>query len=424
MSHRILSILQVGDVHLPDYQNSRVVDHKDKGFPQEVLNHIAPTRLEVVAKSLINLMETGEPKPAGIIISGDLTSRGDLKGYRECIEYLCRILQLDDPKKWIPDQIHVVPGNHDIDRNSIDEHADIYSKFIPLVDSWTDKGLTVMASDERRHTQIEERGMRLDLFSINSCLGCGAKDYFPGSIREELTKLLKGAPFNVSAVQLDTPAFDSQRLSQIKDDIDSLTQTTLPIVSSHHNILPQAEPRIEIYTEAINGGLARSMLSNLGRPVIYCHGHIHRDPIEIIVSPKAIKGRLVLIAAPLLSDGYNVIEIHFARSGTPIGCVVKPYRLRSEGVMKLESPVRIPLLGHRDSTRTSIDGGLAGVLDAVSSQARRFRILLDLVRESGEGERTEDDLVGLLLELEWAGLIKITDREEHHVHWQIYRNDP
>jgi hypothetical protein len=282
----------------------------------------------------------------------------------------------------------------------------------------------VLASEKRRHTQIEERGMRLDLFSINSCLGCGAKNYLPGTIRDELTNLLKGAPFDVSAVQLDTPAFDSDLLGQIKDDIDSLTQTTLPIVSSHHNILPQAEPRIEIYTEAINGGLVRSMLSNLGRPILYCHGHLHRDPIEIIVSPKAVKGRLVLVAAPLLSDGFNLIEVHFARSGTPIGCVIKPYRLRDEGVVKKESPVRIPLLGHRDSTRTSTDDGLATVLDAVNSHAKRFRQLQAIIKTSDDAQRTDEELVGLLLELEWAGLITITDRDENHVHWQIYRNDP
>jgi len=424
MPQRILTILQIGDVHLPDYQSSRIVNHKDKGFPQSVLNLIAPTRLQVVAKCLINLMETSRHKPAGIIISGDLTSRGNLKGYQDCVDYLCTVLQLNDSNKWIPDQIHVVPGNHDIDRANIDDKSDLYSKFIPLCESWQSKGLTVLANENRRHTQILKAGMRVDLFSINSCLGCGAKDYLPGAIREELTTLLKGAPFDVSAMQLDTPAFDSDVLNLIKDDIDSLTKTTLPIVSSHHNILSQAQPRIEIYTEAINGGLVRSMLSNLGRPVLYCHGHLHKDPIEIVVSPKAAKGRLVLIAAPLLSDGFNVIEVHFARSGMPIGCVVRPYRLGDEGVVKKDSPVRIPLLGHRDATRTSTDDALNVVLNEVNSQAKRFRQLHDKIQAGDVPERTDKELVGLLLELEWAGLVTITDRDEDHMHWQIYRNDP
>ena len=59
----------------------------------------------------------------------------------------------------------------------------------------------------------------------------------------------------------------------------------LSVIVAHHNLLPQRLPRLAPYTELVNGGALRASLGELGKPVLYLHGHIHEDPIEILRSP-------------------------------------------------------------------------------------------------------------------------------------------
>jgi hypothetical protein len=265
-------------------------------------------------------------------------------------------------------------------------------------------------------------------------VGCGEKRFLPAQLREELhhllakyveDKKLKEA-FALVGEQLDTPAFLEEHLASLRAAVDGLPVTNLPIVLAHHNILPQTTARLDIYTEVINGGLVRSRLLQSTCPVIYCHGHIHDDPIEIIASPPFSSGPLVSISAPPFSMGFNLIEIWYGQKNVALGCVVKPYRLgRDASVREDESrAVRILL---RQSEMHNYFGHER--IEVVLSHLRpkvfeRFEVILSRLRSASEVHAQERSLVEPLLEAEWFGLVEILNRDKGHRHWQVRRVVP
>ena len=78
-----------------------------------------------------------DPSVCGLLICGDLTTKGDLDGYGSCVEYLDKAMEVGNTAKWNGDSLHVVPGNHDVKRELCDpDGVDLFGKFDPLVTSW------------------------------------------------------------------------------------------------------------------------------------------------------------------------------------------------------------------------------------------------------------------------------------------------
>jgi hypothetical protein len=48
---------------------------------------------------------------------------------------------------------------------------------------------------------------------------------------------------------LDTPAFDQDHIEEVCHTIGGMNKKNVPVVVAHHNILPQAIPRVAAYTE-------------------------------------------------------------------------------------------------------------------------------------------------------------------------------
>ena len=182
-------------------------------------------------------------------------------------------------------------------------------------------------------------------------------------------------------------------------------------------MLPQPELRIDLYTELINGGRFRNVLASLGSTVIYCHGHIHDDPVEIVTHPARHSGQLVIVSAPLFRDGFNVLEVCFSDDNEPVGCKIYPYRVERFASIRARSPVKIPLqpAGHRATLCGEVS---LSILSAIGDRAMRFRELLDVL--------TLDDatLASQLELLEWISLVDIRNREDPARHWHISRIGP
>ena len=301
-----LKFIQLGDIHLPDVKSLTNTDSKDDGFPTSLANIIGLNPLQAVMREVVHFCEKERHSIAAILICGDLTSRGDLAGYQECLNYLQSNLRLATSTVWQPERIHAVPGNHDIDRTKCDPaHTDLFIKFEALSSAWANLGLPILPVKGVRRTHVELKGQTAEVFSLNSCLGCGEQLALPKKIKSQLHALLQPfltSPdaFDLIGHQLDTPAFDKEHLHALLSAIADLPATSVPIVLAHHNLLPQAVPRIEIYTEVINGGMMRSRLAQCSHPVIYSHGHIHEDPVEVVSFPKTTEGRLVSVSAPNL----------------------------------------------------------------------------------------------------------------------------
>lgn len=328
--------------------------------------------------------------------------------------------------------MHVVPGNHDVVRSDVDPLGkDLFKKFQSIKKVWDSLVPDTLVPHDIRATEIEYKESRISISSVNTCIGCSEKRYLPEKLKEQLFDTLSGMVkkgdseglFETYGEQLDTPAILESHITKLESSIDLLGENVVPVILGHHGILPQATLRLAIYTELINAGSVRFRLSSLNRPVIYCHGHIHDDPVEVVSQPKQGNGNLILISAPEYIEGFNLITLHYNSDNIPLGCEITPYRLESYGSVKPHSSIKVPLQSGRNAS--SICDELSGaILKIMKPEPSRFKLALKEVCAETGLTISKDDFAQKLIELEWLGLVEIRDSEEKFALWQLRRTGP
>lgn len=436
-----LRLLQIGDIHYPSSKSSSIkVDLKDPSFPQALVQVSAADAMHNTFKQILTLLDEKNTQLDGVLLCGDLTSYGNTNGYKDCLNYLEQTLRIKDANRWPVNTVHVVPGNHDVNRAGRDpEGNDLYRKFDPIITEWDSFGLNVFEPKKYRATDIvSSDNVNARVFSLNSCIGCGERKFLPEQIRQELAELIESRleleynedTFPLPQEDLDTPAFKEEDITGVCQEIRAMDRRTVPILLAHHNLLPQAVPRISIYTELVNAGLVRSRLAEIEKPVIYCHGHIHDDPIEVITSPGTNSIGLVCISAPEIVKGFNVLEIQYAHERAPLGCVVYAYRVHRDGGVKLFPSTRIPF-------QLKNDGHFGGTTQKLIFQSlaklpafvfHRFddiyaKINRTVKKPLGHGIQ-KSTLSEALLEAEWLGFVEILHRDDESKYWQFQRIIP
>jgi hypothetical protein len=417
-----IKIIQIGDIHWPEHSKLNLLDLKDKAFPSGVAKRIGMNPLQT---SMRSVLEHCREDVTAILLCGDLTSFGDVNGYRHCIDYLKNNLLISC--KDGPAMISIVPGNHDINRLNCDPAGiNLFKKFEPLKESWRDISDDILPIEEVRTQNYCKDNCNCTVFSLNSCIGCGERRYLPGEISNELIDIFHkygaaGDPsdtFKLLGETLDTPAFDVERINDICSIIKNISPKTLPIILSHHNILPQKMPRLSLYAEAINAGFIRSRFSRCKYPVIYCHGHIHQDPIEIVTQPDSSNSKLICIAAPEFKDGFNLMEIQYSDNNYPLGCIVTHLRLVDECSIEKKKEIRISFYGPQDIEQIG-HARISKYMAHLSRNARRFPEVVSNIRKNEQSSIHESTIADVLLECEWMGLVQIFSREDDKRHWQI-----
>jgi hypothetical protein len=344
-------ILQIGDVHLPSAMKSgRNIDQKDAAFSVELRNLISSLPIKVVFRQIYKILEEGGV--GSIVFMGDLTDAGDLEGYDKTCQFIAHSLQLGEGRRHASIPVGIVPGNHDINRPMALEPG-ITTKFEPLNAALRRASLPPLPVEQSLILPIVNGSAKLSINLMNSCWGCGAREYIPEDFREGIGKAIEEALAKGGAKalktyydrQFDTPAFSEPSITQLVQSGRTADASTLLIVAAHHNLLPQRQPRIAQYTELVNSGAIRGSLGELDRPVVYLHGHIHVDPVETITAPKA--SPLICISAPAAEDGFNVLDFVFTRSGMPLSCQITPWRFDASGILHPAEKVAVSLLGKR-----------------------------------------------------------------------------
>lgn len=401
-------LLQIGDVHYPDAVKEVHADIKDAGFPAGLTNLTHTNPMQAVVRRLV------DQKVDGVLVCGDLTSKGNIPEYDKCVEYLVDNLAFTNV-----DRLHAVPGNHDVERSRVDpDGKDLLSKFQASKDAWSSRGFPVLAVDSARTTEFRitaSCGVRV--FSLNSSLGCGER-YFPIEIKDPLTTLLedyekKVGPidaFGILGETLDTPLISKDVLDVVCGEIRKLGTATIPLILTHHNILPQALPRVAVYTELLNGGNIRSRLSHLNRSVVYCHGHIHERPIEVVHEPRYAQSKLVCVSAPELKRGFNIVEIIFSSKNLPIGCRIILYELdmRDGEVSKTEQ--RVPLQAPNSFIYIG-SKKLLSILNVVREGDTRFFEIMDAVK-TNDLTMKKREVAEAIDEGEWLGCFEVNNRDQ------------
>jgi hypothetical protein len=283
---------------------------------------------------------------------GDLTSFGKLDGYQACTKYIAGALQLGRFGNFRNLPVGTLPGNHDISR-ALAKSPVMTAKFAPLLAALDTAGLPALPVTDPIWLPMNAAEVTTSIALLNSCWGCGSKEFIPEDFREPLEEAIDAAiqqGEHEKALrsyyerQLDTPAFSAHSIQSLMTDLEAKGESLL-VVAAHHNLLPQRLPRLAPYTDIVNSGALRSLLLELDRPAIYLHGHIHQDPIEILQIPEGFP--LVVISAPEASAGFNVVEIVFTRSKIPLSCRVQKWRFDQAGYFRRRTLVTVPLIGQR-----------------------------------------------------------------------------
>jgi 3',5'-cyclic AMP phosphodiesterase CpdA len=419
-----VKLLQIGDVHYPELlKDFPVSDIKDRGYPRGVLNITVPSDTRVMlARSIRDV--ANDPSIAAVLVCGDLTTGGRLDPYEECRKWLRDACGLGDLTRWPQDRVHVVPGNHDIDRTlcSPDE-LDTTKKFEQIEAAWQADGneLTVR---RLRTTRMEVSAFEaVEVHSMNSCLGCHEFRELPAAI----VAALKTVPPTAGPTdplleyeRLDSPAFDRDTIDELETLIRSGDERTVPVVLAHHNLLPQGLPRIALYTELINGGYFRRTIGDCGKGVLYLHGHIHEDSVEIVTpaSSEDPRGFIVSISAPRLGEGFNVVGIVFGHTHQPIGCIVTPYRRKPSGNILPSTPIRIPLVRNLEQAIgiASEDPEMTRILRKAGRNDIR---LSELSEKLASNPIASEVLIERLREAEFLGLAAISGPSNQPREWIV-----
>ena len=383
-------LMQIGDLHLPSAaRTDRNVDQKDRTFSVELRNVISRQPIKTVFKRIYRMCEAGEVD--GVLLMGDMTDFGELDGYKAGLAYVANALQLGAGRRNASTFCGIVPGNHDIDRN-LAKQPSMMAKFSPLNSALSAAGLGQIPVEKSIIGHVGSTDAKCALVLMNSCWGCGAVEYIPAEFRDSVgtaieSAIAKGDPKVLSAYydrQFDTPAFSDASISELVEFASSLPREQQLVVVAHHNLLPQRLTRLAPYTELVNSGAVRSSLMEAKRPILYLHGHIHTDPVEVLSVPGG--DVLVCISAPAAEAGFNVVEVVFTRSGNPLVGHVIPWTFDQSAVLREGERLTVPLIGKR---RRSLDGGLAKVYAYLLGTRQCY--WSDLLRECGQHFQSDVD---------------------------------
>lgn len=425
---RTVKLLQVGDVHFPELVGARPrLDQDDVGFPALLQAHVATAPSQIVAREIGRLLEDDE-EIQGILICGDITTKGDVDGFRSGLSWLATQLRLEDRDRWPVDSVHIVPGNHDVNRRAITQGGnDIYKKFEDIERAWGEETVDLQLTVRALRITNVGGSAQVTLHSLNSCLGCGEYRGLPAPICDALwrttTDMIESQNIDdyntLQYEQLDTPAFDETQIDSLVRSIRSTSTAAIPIVVAHHNILPQGLVRISPYTEVVNGGNVRRRLSNCGRPVLYLHGHIHDDPIEDItrLDGPTNRGSLITISAPEFREGFNVVSIVFGRSGSPIGCAVDMHRREQHGDVGHSGVVKIQLVRDANKAISLLDESGRAVVNVLDGSMARFHEVLERARQAADLNKAV--VVDRLVEASWLGLAILLNEDQEPEQWHI-----
>ena len=367
-----IRILQIGDIHLPEWQESQSdVDRKDKAFSKEIADDLSHPRLRGVLKRLHDIANHGEIDCVAVM--GDLTSWGKTEFLSPAVDIVDTLVRRTDGSRPL---MIGVPGNHDVDKAEAAVLGKA-GKFKSFSSAFESRGWMRPPTEDCVSLTLKSRGGRsVASLLVNTSIGSWSTHFLPGKLAGEYSENALGkAPLDISPdarkdvgaatngsghdrseqlfLQMDTPYISQRSVATLSDKLLE-TDGSTAIVVAHHNLLPQRIPRILPYGEMLNGGYFRQLLHSSNRNIVYLHGHIHEDPIEVISVPgNKVSGKderkILTVSAPALSDGFNEITLFFGADNDVFLVRITKYRPNSFNVIgnySDQDTVYIPLKRH------------------------------------------------------------------------------
>lgn len=332
------SILHIADIHFNEILHFNPSSKTSFSRPVKKIISYSDD-INTINRALISQMED----TSVIIFSGDLCTQGP-KYYRQCLSFINEKIANIFLKKNDANKILFVSGNHDLDRNKSNKKS-LIPKFEDACSALEELGFTKLPVEnfECENFPITDSSS-VKIIPVNSCLACGEKRSIDLKTANSLKKL--NPEIFKSYYEIEAPLIKSELFSELNNYIDD---KSTPVIVAHHNLLPMRILQIKPYSELINGGLIRQLISQLDRPVLYIHGHIHEDLIEIIENPEIPNLKIVCISSPPLYPtkisptlfGFQKIILHFTDNGVIIGCEVILFTLDKGKLLKKNVKIKL-----------------------------------------------------------------------------------
>lgn len=412
-------LLQVGDVHFPDIDLEKIPIHqKEIGFPSSMKKTLPDASYMIILQDFLEEIDTN---PSAILLAGDLTTGGEIDSYEKCLQFFKERI----PKYFFTadfQRVFIVPGNHDLVREKTSEDS-VSEKFNPMLECISRQCFPDLPVPSVKFGLIKQNKSNILIVSLNSCIGCGEIRHFPDEIKETVKEIFEKIindkdrkSMEKLCNELDTPSIDDKDIKKTIKYISQQEEDCLPILLSHHNLLPQRALRVVRYSELLNGGLLRDQLMTLDKPILFLHGHLHDDPIEIIRSPGYENAKIICISAPLFfpnkenkteNIGFNKVKIIF-EGEVPIGCEIELHRLNGAKIDKRKQRIRF---WGPPRTMALLNSREEKILSCINTENVYLSKIRVRYNEKSSDQITVDEVEKDIEKLSWLGLVDYKNRD-------------
>jgi 3',5'-cyclic AMP phosphodiesterase CpdA len=226
----------------------------------------------------------------GVIITGDVTTRGAPDGFRELPSLLGALgSALPDPKRIV-----VVPGNHDVTWGTESGTEERYSAFVegiravgyvtPLLD-----GIDYRGDEPATAADPLFVGPDFVVAAINSTDMCGVTEPFQGDAAAEFDRLIASGEISEELQNqlrrvrtYDMPRISHRQMAALAGLIDQADTGLVRIVALHHHLVPVGEEEeVKPFEAIVNLGAFNAFLGESGIDVVM-HGHKHVPQVQTL----------------------------------------------------------------------------------------------------------------------------------------------
>lgn len=297
-------LLHLSDLHLANTpQEDAVGDYKVEAVPER--DRVSRARLlRHTLKALSTWLSDSDETLAGVIITGDITTRGHPEGFGG----LPGLLEALGDALPEPGRIVVVPGNHDVAWDTPPGSAERYRAFIdgirrtgyvtPLLD-----GIDYDGDQPRSIAGPLLSGHDFAVVAINSADMCGALEPFSPEAESELGQLSAGRISDSLQAEIrrvrryDMPRISPRQMAALADLVDQVPAGRVRIAALHHQLAPvREEEEVKPFESIVNLGAFSAFLSDAQVDVIL-HGHKHADQVLTVPLSGAAHDRRFAVVA-------------------------------------------------------------------------------------------------------------------------------
>jgi len=283
-------LLHLSDLHLANAPAEDALgDYKIEAIKEE--GRVSRVRLlKYTLKALAAWLAENNAELDGVIVTGDITTRGAPAGFHQ-LPGLLGALGAALPE---PQHIVVVPGNHDVTWGTEPGSEERYRAFIegvraagyvtPLLD-----GIDYIGDDQATGVNPLFTGSDFMVAAVNSADMCGVIEPFKGDAAAEFERLIAtGGLSEELQTQIrrvrtyDMPRIDYRQMAALAGLIDHIDTGLVRIVALHHHLVPvREEEEVKPFEAIVNLGAFNVFLGESGIDLVV-HGHKHVPQVQTL----------------------------------------------------------------------------------------------------------------------------------------------